>query len=314
MHRKVFIVTDTTNLNNKARPHLLGAGEIGLFGIRKDTLVQDRATTTAPLETMYIALGKSNGNALMSPTITLSNLPKKHLVWQKTEYRDPVKPIVKVSTDCEGLSNYDDFVLSVQVRFNGDLSGTEIQPRTYTVTGKYTNPTDLYNALADAVNADEHADVIATGTPSGVELTPKDFWAIIDAGFDYVDNPKSPKCQACEDCVSTVEVMNQADLGAGTARHVRQAWLDAAAHWGTTYRSDRIIPIPRDLVVIPDSAKYDTYYLKWSNGNQPTGDHTEAITDFFQEVQIFVPQGTDFEAVTQVISAQLGVTLRETIV
>ena len=313
MHHKVFIVTNVTTLNTKARPHLLTAGEIGLFGINKATLVTERATTSNDLDNLFIALGRSNGNPLRSADITVDNLPKKNLVWQKTPYRAPVKPIVLVSTDCEGMSNYDDFVLRVQVRFNLDLAGTESQAKSYTVTGLFDTASDLYNALAAAVNADEHADVIATGTPSGVELTPKDFWAIIDAGFDYVDNPKSPKCQSCEDCVSTVTITNQADLGAGTAWHARAAWLDAAGHWGATYQHDRLIRIPRDLVSIGDADTFDTYYIKYSNYNQPTGDHTEAITNFYQEITIFVPSGTDFSAVEQVLDAQLGVSVRTTV-
>lgn len=305
MNHKVFVVTDVTAINTADRPDLLPAGQIGIFALNRHTLVSERASTSTDAESFIIALGRSGGRPLTS--FNIDSAPKrKNFQWQKTPYRAPVKPIVLVSTDCEGLTSYDDFILKVAVRFGKDLSGMEPDARSYSVTGTFATPTALYTALAAQVNADPDADVVATGTAAGVQLTTKDFWAIIDAGFEYQDNPKSPKCATCQDCNSYIEEMNVADLGAGTAWHVKHAWLRSAAYWGQTYQSDRNITIPRDLLNIADNSTWDSYFLKWSNHNQPTGDHTEAITNFYQDVFIFVPSGTNFTAFEQVINSLLA--------
>lgn len=305
MNHKVFVVTDVSAINTADRPDLLPAGQLGIFAINKNTLVSERASTTIDAVSFIFALGRSGGRPLTSFNVDVDPR-QKNFQWQKTPYRAPVKPIIVVSTDCEGLTNYDDFILKISVRFGQDLSGIEPDSRSYSVSGMFATPEALYTALAARINADQYAEVIATGTPAGVQLTTKDFWAIIDAGFEYQDNPKNPKCATCQDCQSVIEEMNVGDLGAGTAWHVKKAWLRSAAYWGQTYQQDRNVTIPRDLLNIADNSTWDTYYLKWSNRNQPTGDHTEAITNFYQDVFIFVPAGTNFVAAEQVINHLLG--------
>jgi hypothetical protein len=311
MGKQVFVVTNVAAINTKASRDLLTKGEIGIFAMSAVTSKVERAQTTTNAEFFTIAVGRGGQLfPLATPKIEQGVGTRRQFDWWKAPYTAPVLPQVQVSTTCDGTSAYDDFLLRVSTRFGEDLAGTEFNVKTYGATGTFESFADMYAKIAQAVNADAEADVTATSNSSGVVITPKYVGAILDLGFEYVDNQYKANCQNCLECKSVVTELNEGHDGQGTYAQLMKEIVDARGYMGTIYTDSREVPLPTDMYnsTATDST-WDFYGLKWQNRNQNQGDPGQ-VFDTFQELLIAVPAGTNFDAVINVVNALTGKTLR----
>lgn len=320
MGKQVFVVTNVAAINTKATRDLLTDGEIGIYAMDAATLKTVRAQTSTVAEFFSIALGRGIGplgNQLKPDStgrIDVSPVKDRRFDWFKAAYVAPVLPQIQVTTTCLGTSEYDDFLLRVSTRFGGDLSGQEYNVKTYPVSGKQVDATTFYANAAAAVNADEDADVTATSSAAGVVITPKRVGALVEVGFEFVDNQYKQNCMTCDTCNSVVTKLNEPFDGEGTYAKLMQHIKEARGYRGTIYTDSREVPLPSDQYTgLSTSSTWDFYILTEKNKDQAKGDPGQ-VFDIFQTYIIAVAAGTNFAAFTQVIDALVGTPLRTAIV
>lgn len=302
MKTQVFIASSI--VQNTALESLT-TGQLGLYGIDTATMQTINLSPTSKVDTAYIALGKANGRAWLSSEV--KDIQSRNFIFKKMPYRDPVKEVSVLTTDCLGTSIYDEFIVKATAYgLHEEFAGIEYFAKSWSVTGKFNSFLELYQALAAAMAVSDVPLIdSATGTVAGLEV-------VAPVGLHLnlsltVNKDESDTCAPCSFCESIVTVTNVPDAGSGTYAHALALQTGNAIWAGRGYLMDRKQVLPVETVVINPATKWDIYQMQWTNGNQATEDNG-AVFNMFQEWLILVPQGTNMAYYTQTLEAITGKT------
>lgn len=310
MNKQLFLAKNIAH-NTKASPDLLIDGEIGIFGTNAATYLSEKVGANV-YEQAWIALGRLPKSFRISRAFDVKP-SAKNLEWKKFPYSAPITKTQLVTTTCApGKSQYDDFVLRVSVRFGGDASGQEPSVRSYHATGKFATARAVYDAWAVQIaNDGTSADITATSSDAGLLVQGRTWDMRVDLGAEYYDNPVRALCATCTDCGFAITAQNLGDAGSGHYWHLRKLAEESSPYIGAAWNADRIMTNPAATVDSQVAAfgNADILYLKFSNHDQPKGDHG-SVFNVFQEIFIAFPTGTDTAALETILNGLTGVTMQ----
>jgi hypothetical protein len=303
MNGQVFLVESSST--TKAIEEL-NVGELGIYAM--DTMEQRVVNASPAIKADFfnIAVGKRSGGAWASREI---EKPKhRNLQLRKFAYREPVKQVQVVTTDCLGDSQYDE--VTIKFVTNGDFSGAGIDNMTqsFSVVGKHKSQKELWDKLAEAIDS----DIIfsAVSTDGGLVVTSQ-LGIRTDITVDFTKD-LSNTCHPCDCCSSKVEQVNEGDLGSGTYDQIMARVHEWLIWTGTGHQMNALIDTnPLTDFVVPKDIKATTYYVKWSNVDQPDDSHTAAAFNVYQEIMVVFPEGVDATYLEQTVEALVGKSFEE---
>lgn len=303
MNAQLFLVNSVST--NKAI-ETLSPNELGIYGLDSVNMQTINASSTSKVDTLYLGLGKVSGGAWLSRHVQSPR--NRNFELRKFPYRDAVKQVKVASINCLGTSPYDEFILKISTRaaYEG-FHGLAYYTKSFSVTGKFANATALYTALANELTttiADGFIDSVVP-TSTGIQIVAK-VGQVLDVSLVMIRD-EADTCNPCITCEAVVTTLNAGDTGSGTYQHVlsmQKAW---GVWTGRGYMTDRMFKLPNDDFPINPATKWDLYYMKWTNENQPNEDNG-SVFNVYQEYMIAVPQGTDMSYYVQTIEGITGKT------
>lgn len=303
MNAQLFIAS---SISQTAALESLTTGQLGMYGIDTVSMQTINLSPTSKVDTAYLALGKGNGKAWLSREI--KDIQSRNFTFKKMPYRAAVKEVTQATIDCLGTSIYDEFSLRITASglFEG-FEGIEYFAKTFSVTGKFTTFTALYEALAASVIIPSDMPFVdsVVGNAAGVFLTAAE-GVHLNVSLT-LSKDESDTCAPCAFCEAVVTTTNSPDSGSGTYAHVKALQAKWAIWAGRGYMADRKQVLPIETVVVNPATTWDLYQFKWTNGNQPTEDNG-AVFNVYQEYMIAVPAGTNMSYYTQTMEALTGKT------
>lgn len=279
----------------------LSVGELGIYAM--DTMEQRVVNASPAIKADFfnVAVGKRSGGAWASREI---EKPKhRNLELRKFTYREPVKQVQIVTTDCLGSSQYDEVTITFES--NADFSGSAVGRlrQSFSVVGKNKSQYLLWQKLAEAIDTDLIFSAVAT--EGGLVVTSQ-IGVKIDITVDFTKDLGNT-CVPCDCCSSKVEQVNEGDLGSGTYDQIMARVHEFLIWTGTGHQMNPLVDTnPLTDFVVPTNIKADTYYIKWSNVGQPDESHTAAAFNVYQEIFIVVPEGVDATYLEQTVEALVG--------
>ena len=200
----------------------LTTGQLGLYGIDTASMQTINLSPTSKVDTMWMALGKANGKALL--TREIKDIQNRNFTFKKMPYRDAVKETTVVTTDCLGTSIYDEFIVKITASALYDgFEGLEYFSKSFSVTGKLTSFLALYQALAAEITTPDVPLVFsATGTASGLEIVAHEGMHLnISLTVNKDESDTCAPCAFCESITTTTNVAaTRAEWCSSTIRNV----------------------------------------------------------------------------------------------
>lgn len=303
MNAQLFIAG---SINQNKAVEALSAGELGLYGLDSVNMQTVNLSPTSKVDAFYVGMGKTSGGAWLSRHVQSPR--NRNFELRKFPYRDAVKQVKVAAINCIGSSTYDEFILKISTRaaYEG-FHGLAYYTKSFSVTGKFATFLALYTALAAEMTTTVSEGFIdaATATPTGLQIVAK-VGQVLDVSLVMMRD-EADTCTPCVTCEAVVTTLNAGDTGSGTYEHVlalQKAW---AVWTGRGYMTDRMFKLPNDDFPINPATKWDLYYMKWTNENQPNEDNG-SVFNVYQEYMIAVPQGTNMSYYTQTIEGLTGKT------
>ena len=302
MNGQVFYVPNGTDESSSIDN--LAVGKLGIYAMDSQDGVMINATPAVKSDFFQLALGKLSGGTFNSRVF---EKPKaRNFEMRKFVYKAPVNEVINVTFSCLGKSSGDEYFVNARVTSAFQEHGIDSFVKTFSVVGKFDTAIALYTALANKINEEANGIVeSATATEGGLQVKAK-LGVNTAIGIDYIPYEGTPEnCKDCCTCEGTVEVLVRGDLGSGTAEQIRKVIADWQIWTGRGYLGNPLFTkTPATDFVIPDNIKATTYYIKWSNTDQPDESNTAAAFNVYQEVMVVFPESvptTYFEQTTEAL-------------